>query len=75
MMSTRSGGGAAAASVVLVFFETCREAECRAVEVVPDGGSWQPFGLVGMLGLGGLGRPNAADRPDQRGAMGRSGVC
>ena len=45
-----------------------------AVEVVLDGGSWPWVALVGMEGLGGLGRPNAADRPDQRGASGRSGV-
>ena len=74
MMNTRSGGGAAAASPGYVFYETCREAECLAVEVVLDGGSWSWVALVGMEGLDGLGRPNAADRPDQRGAGGRSGV-
>ena len=74
-MDTRSGGGAAAAPVVCLFIECCREAECRAVEVVLDGGSWSWVALVGMEGLGGLGRPNAADRPDQRGARGKSGVC
>ena len=73
MMSTRSGGGAAAGAVSL-FLETCRQAECRAVEVVLDGGSWSWVALVGMEGLDGLGRPNAADRPEQRGARGRSGV-
>lgn len=74
MMSTRSGGGAAAAPVVCLFIECCREAECQAVEVVLDGGNWPWVALVGMEGLDGLGRPNAADRPDQRGAGGRSGV-
>ena len=48
---------------------------CRAVEFVPEGGHWTWVALVGMEGLDGLGRPNAADRPDQRGARGRSGVC
>lgn len=41
---------------------------------MPEGSSWPWVALVGMEGLGGLGRPNAADRPDQRGATGRSKV-
>lgn len=53
MVSTRSGGGAAAAPVVCLFIEFCREAECRAVEVVLDGGSWSWVALVGMEGLDG----------------------
>jgi len=46
-----SGGGAAAASGVNVNLGTGREAECRAVEVVVDGGSWPWVGLVGLEGL------------------------
>jgi len=51
MKHTHSGGFAAAASGVNFYLETCREAECRAVEVVLDGGSWPRVGLVGLQGL------------------------
>ena len=74
MMNTRSGGEAAAAPW-LYFSRIVPAPVCLAVEFVPEGSSWPWVALVGMEGLDGLGRPNAADRPDQRGARERSGVC
>ena len=46
-----SSGGAAAAFGVNFYLGTGREAECRAVEVVPGGGRWSWVGLVGLEGL------------------------
>ena len=46
-----SSGGAAAASEVNFYRGTGREAECRAVEVVLDGGRCLWVGLVGLEGL------------------------
>ena len=59
MMSTRGGGGAAAAP--WWFFSRIVPAPVGlAVEVVLDGGSWPWVALVGMEGLGGLGRAKGA---------------
>ena len=46
-----SSGGAAAASGVNFYRGTGREAECRAVVVVPGGGRYPWVGLVGLEGL------------------------
>jgi hypothetical protein len=51
MVLLHSSGGAAAASGVNIYLGTGREAECRAVEVVLDGGRWSWVGLVGLEGL------------------------